>query len=388
VRVLYVIDDLDPAGAERSLAALVAPYRRRGIELDVASLRDVPGIQAELEADGAGVFCVDGRGGRLGRIRRARRLIAARRPDIVHTTLFEADITGRLAGAAAGVPVVSSLVNSAYDAEQVAAPGLRPWKLRAAQLVDAVTARRVVRFHAISSHVADLMAAKLRIPRDRVDVIPRGRDPGRLGTPDPARRAAARAALGIAEGTPLVLAAARHEYQKGLDVLIDAVPAVLAEVPTARVVIAGRDGHQTQRLRAAARRLESQGVVRLLGARPDVPDLLCAADVFVVPSRWEGLGSVLLEAMALRAPIVASDLPPIREVLTDGETARLTPPGAPAGLSAAIVATLADAEAAAGQAAAAHQRFLACFTIEHVADQMVAFYRRVLATVNGRPRSS
>ena len=182
VRVLYLIDDLDPAGAERSLAALVVPYRRRGIELDVACVWDVPGIQAELAADGAGVFCVDGPGGRIGRIRRARALIAARRPEIVHTTLFEADITGRLAAAAAGIPVVSSLVSSAYDVEQAAAPGLRPWKLRAAQLLDAVSARRVVRFHAISRHVADLMAAKLRIARDRVDVIPRGRDPERLGT--------------------------------------------------------------------------------------------------------------------------------------------------------------------------------------------------------------
>ena len=88
-------------------------------------MRDVPGIQAELAADGAGVFCVDGPGG-IGRIRRARALIAARRPEIVHTTLFEADITGRLAAAAAGVPVVSSLVSSAYDVEQAAAPGLRP----------------------------------------------------------------------------------------------------------------------------------------------------------------------------------------------------------------------------------------------------------------------
>jgi glycosyltransferase involved in cell wall biosynthesis len=347
-------------------------------------VRDVPGIQAELEADGASVFCVDGPGGRIGRIRRTRRLIAARRPDIVHTTLFEADITGRLAAVAAGVPVVSSLVNSAYDAEQAAAPGLRPWKLRAAQLLDAVTARRVVRFHAISRHVADLMAAKLRIPRDRVDVIPRGRDPGRLGTRDAARRVAARAGLGIPEGTPLVLAAARHEYQKGLDVLIEAFPAVLGSVPTARLVIAGRDGHQTVRLHAAADRLEAEGAVRFLGPRSDVPDLLCAADVFVVPSRWEGLGSVLLEAMALRAPIVASDLPPIREVVTDGESARLSPPGAPTALSAAIVATLADADRTASQATAARQRFLACFTIEHVADQMAAFYRRALGSVLGQ----
>jgi glycosyltransferase involved in cell wall biosynthesis len=379
LRVLYVIDDLGAAGAERSLAVMVAPYVRRGIELDVACLFDRPGIHAELEADGATVFCVDGPGGRTGRIRRARRLIVKRRPDLVHTTLFEADLAGRVAAAAAGVPVVSSLVNSAYGLDQAAAPGIRAWKLRAAQLLDALTARRVVRFHAISSHVADLMVAKLRLPRDRVDVIPRGRDPRRLGTRDASRRAGARLALGVADGVPLVVAAARQEYQKGLDVLIEAFATVHGSLPAARLVIAGRDGNQTTSLRAAAAQLEQGGVVRFLGARSDLPDLLCAADVFVVSSRWEGLGSVLLEAMALQAPIVASDLPPIREVVSDGVHARLSAPGDSNALADALLTELLDPLGSAARAAAAHERFLACFTAERVADQMAGFYQRALA---------
>ena len=379
-----MIDDLGAAGAERSLAAMVAPYIRRGIQLDVTCLYERPGIHAELEADGARVFCVDGSGGRIGRIRRIRRLIAERRPDLIHTTLFEADLAGRLAGVAAGVPVVSSLVNSAYDIDQAAAPGIRIWKLRAAQLLDALTARRVVRFHAISSHVADLMAAKLRLPRDRVDVVPRGRDPGRLGTRDAGRRAAARAALGVADEVSLVVAAARHEYQKGLDVVIEAFPAVRASLPAAQLVIAGMAGNQTASLRAAAAQLEQGGTIRFLGARSDLPDLLCAADVFVVPSRWEGLGSVLLEAMALRAPIVASDLPPIREVVTDGIHARLSAPGEPAAFARAILATLADPGGSAARAEAAYDRFVSRFTAERIADQMAIFYQRALASAGRR----
>ena len=100
-----------------------------------------------------------------------------------------------------------------------------------------------------------------------------------------------------------------------------------------------------------------------LGPRDDVPDLLCAADAVVIPSRWEGLSNVLIEAMALEAPVVASDLPTLEDAASDGETAILVPPADPARLAPAIVATLADPEAArrrAGRAravpAALHRR--------------------------------
>jgi glycosyltransferase involved in cell wall biosynthesis len=384
VRILYVIDSLGPAGAERSLAAMAPHYTSRGMDLDVAFLHDRPGVQGDLEAAGARLFSLAGAGGRLGWARRARRLIAARRPDLVHTTLFEADIAGRIGASLAGVPVVSSLVNEAYSADQ-AAPGVARWKLRGAQFADALTARRVVRFHANASHLADVMARRLHVPRDRVEVIPRGRDPKRLGRRDPERRARVRAGLGVATGSPLLLAIARHEHQKGLDVLLEALPAVRERIPAARVAIAGREGNQTRVLLEAAGRPGVRGAVDFLGVRDDVADLLCAADVVVIPSRWEGLSNVLIEAMALEAPVVSSDLPTLRDAVTDGETAALVPSGDPGRLAAAIVATLSDPAGAADRTARAHQRFLQHFTIDRVVDQMAAFYDRALATAGRRP---
>jgi glycosyltransferase involved in cell wall biosynthesis len=379
VRVLYLIDSLAAGGAERSLTALAPAYRDRGIELAVCYLHERHGVRAELEAAGAAVGSLQGPGGLARAVWRARRLIGAQRPDLVHTTLFEADLVGRTATGRTGVPVVSSLVTTAYVPQQAATPGLRRWKLRAARLLDAATAQRVTRFHAISGHVAEVMAAKLRVPRERIDVVPRGRDPAALGVREAGRRAAARAALGLQPGTPLLLAAARQEHQKGLDVLLRAFPAVLERVPRARLAIAGRSGNQTPLLEAIAARSGLGGAVTLLGPRPDVPELLCAADVFALPSRWEGLGSVLLEAMALEAPIVASDLPAVREVVADGRSAQLVPPGEPAALAAAIAATFADRPAAAAGARRGRGRFLERFTIDRVADGMVAFYERALA---------
>jgi glycosyltransferase involved in cell wall biosynthesis len=380
VRILYVIDDLGIAGAERSLAAMAPHYIRRGMQLDVAYLADWPGVQGELLAAGAQLLSLEGQGGRLGWAQRARRLIADRRPDLVHTTLFEADIAGRIGASLAGVPVVSSLVNVAYGADQASAPGLRRWKVRGAQLADALTARRVTRFHANAAYVADAMAPRLGVPRDRIDVIPRGRDPERLGRRDPVRRARARAELGVGDGTPVLLAVARHEHQKGVDLLLEALPRVLVDGhPDARLVVAGRDGGQTPLLRATVGRLGLERAVDFIGAREDVPELLCAADVVVIPSRWEGLSNVLIEAMALEAPVVASDLPTLRDAVADGDTATMVPVGSPEQLAGAITATLGDPAAAEARARRAYRRFRERFTIGRVVDQMQTFYERALA---------
>ena len=382
MRVLYVIDSVERGGgAEGSLADLAPHYRRLGIHLDVGYLRERAGrlsMHAELRAAGARLHPLAGRGGRAAAAWRAWRLAAALRPDLVHTTLFEADVAGRAGGWLAGVPVVSSLVNTAYGPERP--QGVAGWKLRGARLLDAATARVVTRFHALTEHVAEVMAERLGIDRARVDVIPRGRDPATLGVRAAARRAAARRGLGVPDRAPVVLAVARHEYQKGLDVLVEAFPAVLAREPGARLLLAGREGNQTPLLRAAVDRLGLHRQVAFLGSRADVPDLLCAADVLVSPSRWEGFCSLLVEAMALEAPIVASDLPPVREVLGgDGERARLVPPADPAALAAAVTATLADPAGAAARAARARQRFLERFTTDRVAAEMAAFYGRALA---------
>jgi glycosyltransferase involved in cell wall biosynthesis len=379
VRILYLIDSLGPGGAERSLAAMAPGYVGRGVELEVAYLVDRPGLHAELAAAGVGLFGLDGPGGRAGWAWRAERLIAARRPDLVHTTLFEADVAGRIGASLARVPVVSSLVNIAYGADHATAPGVRRWKVHGAQLVDAATAKGVVRFHANTRHVAEVMAPRLAIPRDRLEVIPRGRDPERLGRRDPDRRARVRAGLGVDDGASLLLAVARHEHQKGLDTLLAAMPAVLERVPGARLVVAGRDGNQTPLLRATVARLGLERAVAFLGPRDDVPDLLAAADTVVIPSRWEGLSNVLIEAMALEAPVVASDLPTLHDAVADGDTAWLVPPGDAARLAAAIAGTLGDPAAARLRAGRARARFLEHFTVDRVVDQMLGFYDRALS---------
>ena len=185
----------------------------------------------------------------LGQLRALVRLVRRLRPDVVHTTLWEADVLGRLAGMLTGTPVVSTLPTSDERPSALANPGVRPVKLRLARWIDIATARGVVRFHAVSETVADRMSVALRVRRDRVTVIPRARRRDLLGEPSPERRLRVRRELGLGDRVPLVLAVARHEHQKGLDVLVGGVPTIRMAVPEVVVLVAGRQGRMTDRLR-------------------------------------------------------------------------------------------------------------------------------------------
>ncbi|MEY2478453.1 MAG: hypothetical protein QOG87_3768 [Actinomycetota bacterium] len=370
-RVLAVIDSLAPGGAEASLAAIAPHLPSLGIELGVAYFHERPGLQDELVAAGAELFSVGGSGRRQW-YEGTRRVIGAWRPTLVHTTLFEADVIGRVAARRTRTPVVSSLVNEGYGPEFARGGGAR-WKLRSAQIVDAATARLVTRFHAVTASVADTMTSRLRLPRHRVDVVHRGRDPNALGRRSADRTAATRARLGLGEG-PLLLAAGRQEYQKGFDVLLSAFPEISALLPGATLLVAGRAGRATAALDRQRAPLGDR--VRFLGHRSDLADLISAADAFVLPSRWEGAAGVVLEAMALEAPIVASDLVGVREVV--GSTAALVPPDDAHALAATIASTVLDASVR-ERAAGARQRFLDNFTVERSAAGMAAFYERALS---------
>lgn len=379
MHLLCLIDSLVPYGAEQSMVGLVPHYIRSGVTVDVGYLRDRPGLQAELMANGAHVFCLDGRGGRAGWLARTRRLVSDRRPDLIHTALFEADLAGRVAGLTAGVPVVSTMTGLNYGPEHLGNPRFRAWKVRAAQAADVATARVVTRFHAVANHVADVMSKRLRVPRSRIDVVPRGRDPEHLGVRTPERAAQARARIGLDQHDPVVLAVARHDFKKGLDVLVRAFGHVLTEVPEAKLLVAGREGNLTATIRSLVKEMDAEGAVRLLGPRADVPDLLAMADAFVLPSRSEGFPGVLLEAMALETPIVAADIPAVREVFGNDDLGLLVPGGDLGAWATGICSILEDPQTTVRRSHLARTRFLANFTLDRTADRMLEFYERALA---------
>ncbi|HEX6230669.1 MAG TPA: glycosyltransferase family 4 protein, partial [Actinomycetota bacterium] len=233
--------------------------------------------------------------------------------------------------------------------------------------------------------VKDAAVRDLRIDTDRVTVIERGRDPERLGEPSTERRARARRGLGLGPDAAVLVTVGRQEYQKGQWHLLEAMPQVLAAFPNAQLLVAGRTGNASARLGQTMRRTCPNGRVTFLGHRDDVPEILAAADLFVFPSLYEGLGGALIEAMALGLPIVASDLPAIREVVEAGRNAVLVPPGSSADLAAAIGALLADEARRTSMGPRSRWIFEERFTLERSATRMVQLFERVAA--EGRRRN-
>jgi glycosyltransferase involved in cell wall biosynthesis len=380
VRVLYVIDGLGPGGAERSLSAMSTYLVQGGVDLHVVTLHDREGFVEEVRASGATLHSLGGKPSRVRWFKGLSSLVSSTAPDLVHTTLFDSDVLGRVAARVRRVPVVSSLVTVQYAAEQRDEFGASPWRRAAVRGLDMTTARLVRRFHAVSNAVASEMSGTLRVPRDRIEVIPRGRDRRSLGENTPERRARARAALDIDRATPVAVCVARHDYAKGLDILVPAWASAARRLGGGVLLIAGREGTRTPELRRTAASLGlDQQTVRFLGVRSDVADLLCAADAFVLPSRREGLPGALLEAMAMSVPIVATGIDATLDAVPSEEFALLVPVGDVASLADALTSTMSDDESASERARHARARFEAEFTIERVSARMRDFYDRAVA---------
>jgi glycosyltransferase involved in cell wall biosynthesis len=376
MRVIHLIDSLAPGGAERSLADMTPHLIQLGVNVEFVVLHARSGLTDEVRSAGASVDALSG-SNRLAWVREATKLIRSRQPDLVHTTLFDADVVGRLAARLAGIQVVSSLVNTPYGSEHRDEAVQHVVKVRAAQLADVATSRLVCRFRAVSQAVKDAYVERVHLRSSLVDVIPEGRDIARLGRASPSRRSAARATLKL-NHEPVVLAVGRQEPQKGLDVLLRAVPLLRQAVPDVQVIVAGRRGRSSDKLTSIINESDLSGSVQLLGHRDDVTELFCAADVFVLPSVREGIPGVVQEAMALEVPIVASDIAPVREALGDPPPAELFPPGDVAGLAVALTRILKDRTVGRDRATKARQRFIVEYDIASVAERIMGFYETAL----------
>lgn len=377
MRVLMVLDSLEAGGAETSVMDSLGPLRDRGVDVELVTLR--PRTRTKGLTPPAEVVVND-----LSHLRAGqrpwvlRRHLRDRRPDLVHTMLFAADLTGRTASLSLGFPCVSTLANDQYGPEH------RQWSrygsvaVRGAQAVDMLTAFGVRRFHAISETVKDSMARRMMIDKKKIDVVYRGRSRHRLGVRSDERRRDVRHRLGISDAQTVVVHPARYDYQKGVDLTVRAFGrfSEARSGPDAVLLIAGRPGNGEGVLRDALR-ASGRAQIRDLGERSDVPDLLCAADVLCFPSRWEGLGGTLLEALALELPIVASDIPAIREAC--GDSAEYVPSEDVESLARGLHNVITQVDRTRSRAKRGVKRFEEMFSIDAAADGMRDFYVRSLS---------
>jgi glycosyltransferase involved in cell wall biosynthesis len=347
--MLQLLEGLDPTRwrlvllhhGKPGLAQLVAGARELGAELRV-----VPRVS---------------RPGELGRLPAFIRALRAERPAVFHAHL-PAPLNGRyglLAAAISRVPAVIATAHLVDDAPVRFRVGFSQW---ATACVD--------RYIAVSEGVARRLRARLAVPDRKIQIIHNGVEVGGFAREVEPRF---RAALAGDAERPIVLTVGRLDAQKGHAYLL----AAAADIPDALFVFVG-EGRERSALEAQARALGVAERVRFLGHRDDVPDLLAACDVFVLPSRYEGLPLSVLEAMAAARPVVATAIEGTDEIVRHGETGLLVPPAAPSALAEAIRAVLADRALATRMGQAGRARVGREFSMSRMIDEVTGVYDELL----------
>jgi glycosyltransferase involved in cell wall biosynthesis len=190
-------------------------------------------------------------------------------------------------------------------------------------------------------------------------------------------RTAVRAELGI-EQAPMLLMVGRFSPQKGHRLLLEALPAIRRRHLDAVVVLVG-EGRLAGEISSAIAELKMGDCVRLVGSRSDVSDLMGAADLLLLPSQFEGLPLVALEAMAIGLPVVGTRVDGVVDAVEDGVTGWLAPAGDAQAFATAVADALDDAPGRAHASVASRIRFEARFRAERMVEQTLSLYRSLIA---------
>jgi glycosyltransferase involved in cell wall biosynthesis len=352
VRVLHVDPERGWGGGEVQVLGLIRELGLRGQQATLAA--DPAGRIGRAAAD-AGIPVVPLRIANHVDVRaalRLRRLIAGH--DVVHFHTARAHalapwcpggvrriVTRRMDYVPRGGPYVRLLYNRAVDRVIAISEGVRAALLRAG------------------------------VEAGRIRVVSSGVDVAAFADVGPATRDAVRRAWGIGAEATVVLVVGALEERKGHAVLLDAARRLRPSRPDLRLVFCG-DGSARQRLETAAAKLG--GTVVFAGFRSDVAACLAAADVVALPSLHEGLGVAALEAMAAERPVVASRVGGLAEVIVEGETGALVPPGDTEALARAVDRLAADPSLRARLGAAGRARVVARHTMARMAEGTLACY--------------
>ncbi len=374
LRVLHVIRATSLAGAESHVVDLLESLRERGIDAQLALLtrRDRPlhEYHERLRARRIPVHAFT----QHGHINPhlfwwLHRLMRSLGPQIVHTHLLDADLYGALAAKTAGVPVLVSSrhgMNSFRRRQPFRSMNRQLWRM-----VDGGIA--------VSQAMADFLMQFEGAPAEKLRVIHYGLNlKSYAGDASAELRRKLCAELDIDETGPLLAMACRLIELKGVSYALQAFAPVLAEFPLAQLIIAG-DGVMRSQLESEARQAGLGASVQFLGWRDDVPEVMAACDLFVLPSLSEGLGLVYLEAMAQELPVVAARISAVTEVVVEGETGLLVPTRDVPALRDALLTLLRDRPLARRMGIAGRQRFKAHFQIDRMVDNTVALYDELLS---------
>lgn len=375
MRIMYVINSFGAGGAERHLLALVDYMIRCGHAVRVVALTGciaggAKDMSAEFMATGATTTTLDYIGAKafrdIGRWFKLVGLVRKESPEIIHSHLPRADFAASIAKALVPKIVWISTIHDAYIKGVYSGYWIFPWL--------GWNWRRANHVVAVSGHARRWALENFRLPEARISVIYHGiAGAPAAGVRDDNRERQQSCVIGCL---------ARFEPRKGISTLIRAMVGVCAKFPSARLMLAGSDpAGYAKEMRTLADSLKIGHAIEIRGFCNTPFDFLRTLDVFAFASASEGFGIVLLEAMTVGLPIVASDIYPINHIVVDEHTGLLANPDDPEAFASAIISLLEDPERARAMGEAGRRRCAEEFSEKRMTESIGNLYLDLLANV-------
>ena len=329
LNIVRIISFLPIGGVENTLLATLHKFDKSRFNISVCCTYRKGPVADKLEAAGIPVH-LSYVGSRLNPIHlwRLARLLKSLKTDIVHTHMYSSNITGAVAARLAGVPVIISHIHSAHE-----------WTSQNRIWMERIVNSWRSGVIAVSQHVKNefLKTTGLRCA-EKVKVL---HNIAMFAEKSARNPALLREQLGISPQSPVIGFVARLVPIKGADIFLRAAQVILRERPDARFVLVG-DGKERPRLAALARELNIAPQVIFAGEQKNVSDYYNIFDIFVLSSRSEGFGNVILEAMHHDIPVVASAVGGVPEIVLHEQTGLLFPAENHEALAEAAAALLSE----------------------------------------------
>jgi glycosyltransferase involved in cell wall biosynthesis len=360
INILYLIATLDVGGAERQLVELVKRIDKNKFKPVVCCLTRGGPLEQELKEANIEYFI-------LGKkvkfdfsvIFKLISILKQKNIHILHTWMFTSNSFGRIAGIISQTPIII--------AEEQCAD---IWKNGVHIFIDKTLSHFTDKIICVSEGVENFYHKYAHISLDKMVTIYNGVEISDEVNIDKEKK---KEEFGIMGKDNIVTTIGRLAPQKGIEYLLYAVPKILESMPKKKFLVVG-EGDEKNKLKKLAEKLNISQNVIFAGLRNDVKEILAITDVFVLPSLFEGLPIVILEAMLAGKPIVATDIPGTDELIVNGETGILIPPKDADSLASAIINVFKNLEKAKEMGASGRKRIEKYFSINETVRKTEELY--------------
>lgn len=361
---MQVTHDLDFGGLQQVVVNICKSINREKFDVSVLCLRALGAYVPAVEKIGVKVHSIPKNRAAVDYFSflKVAKVFRREKVEIIHTHNTQPLIDGTLGALLAGVKTI------VHTDHARAFPDKRRY-----MFAERCMAQLVYKIVGVSDHTTANLRRYERIPLKKLITIPNGIDGRKYQVSIDKKRK--RKELGILHKGPIIGLGVRIVEQKGIIYLLQAMPVILKRFPDLSLVLAG-DGPLVEDLKQVARELNISNHVFFIGSRLDMPELLKLFDLYVLPSLWEGLPMVLLEAMAAGCPIVATDVGGNAQAITDGSNGLLLKPAEPDALSSAIISVLLDGAKRKRFAEVGLKRFQDSFSADTMTKQYEQIYLR------------